>query len=232
MRKLFLVALTVSVSFLTASSTCLSCTFPDGRGMKAPGWVCSDTNISVKGYPIVSSGSSPITKVGGYYDKDMAIMNAKDRLAGRIKTAVTRELKKYLAVIGNDSRVVDKYVEDVSIHFTKITLNDCPVLATTTSADAVYVLVGVGTIGEDDKTIAKLLSSSFKNNEAQFQRDLAKDSFKELKERSLNAEKEFKFSHENDVASNPNSKYITHPETGELVLLVPKEEWKETAEKE
>ncbi|EKE11120.1 MAG: hypothetical protein ACD_15C00137G0017 [uncultured bacterium] len=206
------------------------CTFPDNVSEAAPVWVCSDENpgaVAVDGFRYLATGSAKASKIGAYYDRDQAAVNARNRLAFRIETQVTSEAKNFLAVYGVDQDVADQYNTKTSIQFAHVKLQDCPILATAQSAKGeVYVLIGVNN-ATGRELAASAMTSSFRNNRADLQRRLGDKEFDKMQ--SKISEIENNPDRVDDIRANkePGTEYFRDPNTKELVKLVPDTKKKE-----
>ncbi len=228
-KVLFVILICVAmVSF--AGTSFAQCNFPDNVSEAAPVWVCSDENpgaVAVDGFRYLATGSAKASKIGAYYDRDQAAVNARNRLAFRIETQVTSEAKNFLAVYGVDQDVVDKYNTTTSIQFAHVKLQDCPILATVQSAKGdVYVLIGVNNVVGREMA-ASAVASSFRNNRAELQRKLGEKEFSKLQSKISEVEKNPGVMDDSRYNKEPGTEYFRDPKTKELVKLVPDTKKKE-----
>lgn len=200
------------------------CNFPDNVSEAAPAWVCSDENpesVAVEGFRYLATGSAKASKIGTYYDRDQAAVNARNRLALRLEPQVTIEVKNFLAVYGVEQDVADQYNTTTSIQFAHVKLQDCPILATAQSAKgAFYVLIGVSNVNGREMA-ASALVSSFKNNRAELQRKLGEKEFDKLQSKVSEIEKNSEQMDSGGYKKEPGTEYFRDPKTKELVKLVP-----------
>ncbi|MFA5994706.1 MAG: hypothetical protein WC823_07155 [Parcubacteria group bacterium] len=222
--KALLGSLIVIVVVSLTKMGCAQCNFPDNASEAAPAWVCSDEgpeSVAVEGFRYLATGSARPSKIGTYYDRDQAAVNARNRLAMRLDVQVTREAKNFLAAYGVEQDVVDQYNTTTSIQFAHVRLQDCPILATAQSAKGVlYVLIGVNNWNGREMA-ASALASSFKNNSAELQRTLGEKEFNKLQSKVSEIEKNPDQMDSVKYKEEPGTEYFRDPKTKELVKLVP-----------
>lgn len=159
------------------------CFFQDGAGpytTQAPAWVCDETHPEI-GLTAVSSYRQ---STSGYdFMVEMATSRARQKLAGIISSKALGSAKDYRSTTGNSAanETVMASSELTQKTLTNVVLNGSRVLnkARNPATGQVYVLVGVSDkdLPEVANTAAK---AAFMNDDAEFQRFKASQSFKEL----------------------------------------------------
>lgn len=159
------------------------CFFQDGAGpytTKAPNWVCDERHSEV-GLTAVSSYRQ--TASGYDFMVEMATSRARQKLAGIISSKALGSAKDYRSNTGNNAanETVMATSELTQKTLTNVVLTGSRVLTKTRNpaTGQVYVLVGIS-----DKDLPKVADAAakaaFMNDEAEFQRFKASQSFKEL----------------------------------------------------
>lgn len=160
-----------------------SCFFQDGAGpytQVAPDWVCTERHSEI-GLTAVSSYRQ---SASGYdFMVEMATARARQKLAGIISSKALGSAKDYRSNTGNNAanETVMATSELTQKTLTNVVLTGSRVLTKTRNpvTSQVYVLVGVS-----DKDLPKVADTAakaaFMNDEAEFQRFKASQSFKEL----------------------------------------------------
>ncbi len=224
-RKVTLIAISIIAVFI-ANTSFAKCNFPDNPAEVAPAWVCSDLNtgdLNVSGFSHTAIGSAKKTDVGAYFDKDMAVFDARDRLAAKIRTSSARTIKRFLGVSGVNASTIDKYIERVSIQFSQAVIENSVTLATTISSNGdIYVLIGIRETGS--KKVVKKLRTSLNDDRAQYQQELGKEAFEKLEKRIEKAEKNPDIMSDSHYQPTARNNYFRDEETGELVKVVKESE--------
>lgn len=212
------------------------CYFFDAPGYIAPPWVCSDLSIGevlVKGYPYTAVGSEKIIPEAGFsFTRKLALMDARNNLAARIRTAATDEIRRFMDIIVADSStLIDKYIDNTSINFTHMVLEDTPVIDSVTSPNGtLYVLIGLGDISQQSRSrLSKAIKSSFKDKEAEFIRELGEKNLDRVMDKVESIEENPEFMH--DSRYSGSAKYVIDPETREVSKIMQKDEAKKEKEK-
>lgn len=161
------------------------CTFQDGAGpytTPAPSWVCDER---FDGVSLTAVSSYRQTASGFDFMVEMATARARQKLAGIIASKALGSAKNYRANTGNN---VSNETNMATAELTQKTLTDVMltgsrVLNKTRNPNTgqVYVLVGLTEI-DVPQLAEKAARNAFMNDDAEFQRFKASQSFKELKE--------------------------------------------------
>ena len=161
------------------------CTFQDGAGpytTPAPNWVCDER---YDGVALTAVSSYRQTASGYDFMVEMATARARQKLAGIISSKALGSVKNYRANTGN---TVSNETNMATAEITQKTLTDVMltgsrVLNKTRNPNTgqVYVLVGLTEI-DVPQLAEKAARNAFMNDNAEFQRFKASQSFKELKE--------------------------------------------------
>ena len=161
------------------------CTFQDGAGpytTPAPNWVCDER---YDGVSLTAVSSYRQTASGYDFMVEMATARARQKLAGIISSKALGSVKNYRANTGN---TVSNETNMATAEITQKTLTDVMltgsrVLNKTRNPNTgqVYVLVGLTEI-DVPQLAEKAAENAFRNDNAEFQRFKASQSFKELKD--------------------------------------------------
>ena len=161
------------------------CTFQDGAGpytTPAPNWVCDER---YDGVALTTVSSYRQTASGYDFMVEMATARARQKLAGIISSKALGSVKNYRANTGN---TVSNETNMATAEITQKTLTDVMltgsrVLSKTRNPNTgqVYVLVGLTEI-DVSQLAEKAAENAFMNDNAEFQRFKASQSFKELKD--------------------------------------------------
>lgn len=158
-----------------------------GEFKDAPQWV-KDGGGSLEGGQ-AAVGSAAIGKAGVGFARTEAQAQARDELARQMQIKVKNLVEQFTQQIGMaDSQTVDKVVADVSKQVANQTLSGSRVKDTWISpSDTLYTLMIID--NEVIKTTTKnAVATSFKNDEAAWQKFQAEEGFERLQEE---IEKEF-----------------------------------------
>lgn len=148
-------------------------------GTAAPKWVCTGGS-NVEG-GIAALGIAPAQP-----DPDMqmeeAMASARDKLARRIEVKVKNMFKKFRSTTGiGKDMTMDRAVEDVSKQLSHATLRGSKLINSWQSPKGnLYVLVGMPDAQQVQKEVKSAVKTSLKNNQALWQKFLAKKADKEL----------------------------------------------------
>lgn len=153
------------------------CVFPNSE-KAAPGWICDEPQ---PGLDIQAIGVAESSKAGLSFMKDMAAADARGRLADQFKVKVSKMVKKYLGSTGvGDSETVDAAAESTMKSISSETLVGTKIYKSRTGPNGrFFVLVGLDG-NSAEKSSQAAVSTSMKNNEALWQKFMAKKSFDEL----------------------------------------------------
>ena len=150
-------------------------------GTAAPKWVCTGGSNFEGG--IAALGIAPPQP-----DPDMqmeeAMASARDKLARRIEVKVKNMFKKFRATTGiGKDMTMDRAVEDVSKQLSHATLRGSKLINSWESPKGnLYVLVGMPDVQKIQQEVKQAAKTSLKNNQALWQKFLAKKADKELDE--------------------------------------------------
>lgn len=141
---------------------------PEFQG--APDWV---TVPYVKG-KIVEMGSAPKNSAGNFgFQRELAMANARNNLAKKLNVKVKTMLKTFSSQTSANGGTFDMTAESVSKQITKQSLSGTYQHAAWTSkSGTLYVLMAIDTKSVAD-LIDKSAKSSYKNDEAAYQKFLA-----------------------------------------------------------
>ncbi len=156
------------------------CTFPDAPEASAPPWVC---DAPVEGLTVSAVGSFRKTAAGAQFQKVQATAAARNALASSMKVHVKQLVKNYAEVTGvGDDETVDTVSSNVSKQVTNETLFGTKVYRTRVSPEGtMYVLIGMDPEGAAANAQAAL-KTSYKNQQAMWQRLMSNKAHKELDE--------------------------------------------------
>jgi len=153
-------------------------------GVKAPIWVCQPTELKDA---ITAIGiAKPNLADDEQMQLDEAMAAARDSLARRIEVKVKNMFKQFKAITGyGKNQTYEKATENVSKQVAYKTLRNSRLLKSWKSpSGTLYVLVGM-----PKEDVVNNIKTSLKNNEALYQKFLAKKAQEELEKE---IEKEFK----------------------------------------
>ncbi|WP_428023239.1 LPP20 family lipoprotein [Arcobacter sp.] len=144
----------------------------------APKWIHKpslENKISEVGSAVKNAGNDFA------FQREEAIANARDNIARRISIKVNNMFKSYKGTTGlKDEGTFDKVIEGVSKQISSQTINNSIVENLWISkSKTMYVLVSLDTDALK-ATTKKVVKSSFKNDEALYQKFLAEESDKKL----------------------------------------------------
>jgi hypothetical protein len=156
-------------------------------GAKAPKWVCAPTQI--EGGITAVGIAMPNAANDEQFQLDEAMAAARDALARRISIKVKNMFKQFKATTGTGAnQTYEKATEEVSRQVAYQVLNGSRLLNSWQSPSGkLYVLVGIPK-ETAVKSVKKAIKTSLKNNEALYQKFLAKKAQEEL---DKEIEKEF-----------------------------------------
>ena len=155
------------------------CTFPDSPEVAAPDWVCG---MPVVGIEVSAVGSFRKIGAGNQFQKTQATAAARNQLASQMKVHVKRLVKNYAETTGvGDDETVDAVSSDVSKQITNETLHSTKVfkIRVNPKTKVMYVLVGMDPTSAASNAQAAL-KTSYKNNQAMWQRLVAQKAHNEL----------------------------------------------------
>jgi hypothetical protein len=151
---------------------------------QAPAWIC--TPQDTKEY-ITAVGSAQKNSAGDFqFQKEEAMAAARDALARRISVKVKNMFKQFKATTGaGDNQTFEKATESVSKQVAYQTIQNSKQLDVWVSPKGtMFVLIGV-----PKEEVKNQIKTSLQNNEALYQKFLAKKAQEELNEE---IENEFK----------------------------------------
>jgi len=150
----------------------------DGTDKLAPAWTCG---FPVEGYAVTGVGTFRPTKAGQSFARQQAAMDARVNIATEMKAKVGAMVKNFAQTTGvGDAETVDAVSSNTQRQITAEMLHGAKVLRYTKSPDgSTYALVTL------DPTMAAVaakqaLQTSYKNDQAQWQRFLGEKSQAEL----------------------------------------------------
>jgi len=157
-------------------------------GAKAPEWVCSPTDM--KGGISALGSAQPNDAHDIQFQREEAIAAARDALARRISVKVKNMFKQFKSTTGaGDDQTFDKATESVSKQVASQVLNGSKLLKTWISPKGtMFVLVGLPDQTQLKQNVKNAVNSSFRNDNALYQKFLSKKAQEELDEA---IEKEF-----------------------------------------
>ena len=165
------------------SQQVIECPFPDAPTVAAPSWICDEP---IPGWQVSAVGSATNSNAGHSMDKEMATAQARDELARSMRVHVQNMIKRFARTTGvGKEGTVDAVNAVVSRQITKETLYGSRVIKSRTSPNgSIYVAVGLDTrrVAENTKEAIQKARSSFKRDEAEYQKIEAEKLFKELDE--------------------------------------------------
>jgi len=189
MKKLTYFAAISSLALLTACSSspkkdtskakAPECVFPNTTAV-APGWVCDEP---VPGLEVTAVGVAVATKAGISYQKDMAALDARGRLAEQMKVRVNKMVKSYVGTTGgSETETLDAAASSTAKSITSQDLVGSKIYKSRTAPDGtLFVLVGVDSINAE-KIAKHAVRTSMNNDNALWQQFKAKQSFDEMAE--------------------------------------------------
>ena len=153
------------------------CVFPN-TSMAAPGWICDEPQ---PGLDIQAVGVAEPSKGGISFMKDMAATDGRGRLAEQFKVKVSKMVKKYLGNTGvGDSETIDAAAESAVKAVTSETLVGSKIYKSRTGPNGrLFVLVGLDA-NAAEMASKQAVSTSMKNDQANWQRFMSKKSFEEM----------------------------------------------------
>ncbi|HBQ44248.1 MAG TPA: hypothetical protein DD716_01145 [Thiomicrospira sp.] len=153
------------------------CVFPN-TNVAAPGWICDEP---VDGIEVSALGIAEPSKAGITYMKDIAVADARGRLAEEMKITVSKMVKSYLGTTGvGTTETVDAAASSTIKTISSETLVGSKIIRSRTGPNGkFYALVGMN--AENFKqSVKKAVNSSMKNDSAQWQQFKAQQSQDEL----------------------------------------------------
>lgn len=160
-----------------AAQPVYDCVFPNTNS-PAPGWVCDEP---VPGIEVSAVGVAGATQAGPSYQKDIAALDARGRLAEQMQVQVQKMVKQYVGTTGKgDAETVDAVGNTTARSVTKQSLVGSKIYKSRTGPNGeMYVLLGL-----DANNVAKIteqaVKTSMKNDHALWQQFKAKQSFDEM----------------------------------------------------
>jgi len=145
----------------------------------APEWV---TIPKVKGY-IAEVGSATTNSANDFnFQREEAMADARDNLAKQISIKVDNMFKSFKAVTGNGQEsTFDKSIEKVSKQISSQTLYGTKINKTWISKSGTFYVLMIIDTNSVERFLEKTFNSSFKNDNALYQRFLASKAHIELK---------------------------------------------------
>ena len=184
MKKISLVMLAIiglivaGCSYKKDTLAVTECNFPDAPSTNAPLWVCGG---AVEGLEISAVGSVQPSKASINFRHQQATANARVTLSQQVQSDIQSKVKNYEATTGSlDSETLDKAMSVVSSQISNNSLKGTKALKQITSpAGTLYVLVGLDK-NSYDSIVKESLSTSYKNDKAQWQKLMSDEAFKDL----------------------------------------------------
>jgi hypothetical protein len=150
----------------------------DGTDKQAPAWTCG---FPVEGYEVTGVGTFRPTKAGQSFARQQAAMDARVNIATEMKAKIGAMVKNFAQTTGvGDAETVDAVSSNTQRQITAEMLHGAKVLRYTKSPDgSTYALV---TLDPAMAAVAakQALQTSYKNDQAQWQRFLGEKSHAEL----------------------------------------------------
>ncbi len=150
----------------------------DNTEVRAPDWICG---TPVEGYPVAAVGSFRDTKAGTSFARNQATMDGRLQLAAQMKVKVGQMVKKHLETTGvGDQETIDAVASDTGRQITaEMLMGSKAVNFRKGPNGTTYALVVI-----DPKAAANVgqqaLQTSYKNQQAQWQRFLGEKAQNEL----------------------------------------------------
>jgi hypothetical protein len=151
-------------------------------GVSAPTWVC-DGGATMEG-GLFAVGSAEPSPLGRSFQRTEATAAARDALARQIKIKVANMFKQFQATTGiGDAQTAEKATQNVSKQVAMATLEGSKVMKVWISPKGtMYVLVGMPDPKAVQQEVKKAVKTSLHNDQALWQKFLAKKADKELDE--------------------------------------------------
>jgi len=152
------------------------------EGERAPTWVC-DGGATMEG-GLFAVGSAEKSPLGRSFQRQEATAQARDDLARQIGIKVKNMFKQFQATTGiGDAQTAEKATQNVSKQVASQTLAGSKVLKVWMSpSNTMYVLVGMPDPKTIQDNVRKAVKTSLHNEQALWQKFLAKKADKELDE--------------------------------------------------
>jgi len=149
-------------------------------GATAPQWVCAPTDM--EGGIAAMGSAQPNAAHDLQFQREEAMAAARDALARRISVKVKNMFKQFKSTTGTgDNQTFDKATESVSKQVASQVLNGSKLLNTWISPKGtMFVLVGIPDQEQVKQEVKNAVKSSFKNDNALYQKFLSKKSQEEL----------------------------------------------------
>lgn len=153
------------------------CVFPNTE-QAAPGWICDEP---VPGLDVQAVGVAEPSKGGISFMKDLAATDARGRLAEQFQVKVSKMVKRYLGNTGvGESETIDAAAESAVKSISSQTLVGSKVFKSRTGPGGrLYVLVGLDPTAAT-QSAQGAVATSMKNDQALWQKFMAKKSFDEM----------------------------------------------------
>lgn len=155
------------------------CRFP-GTDKEAPAWVCDER---VPGWPVTARGSAELTSAGLPFQRQMAMTDARVKLAQQMKVRVTNMIKQFAETTGSGSaESLGKVNMSVTRQITDQTLFGTRTIKSATAPNGRYFAL----VGLDDEAVEEMtkvaIKTSMDNDRALWQEFLANKAQDELAE--------------------------------------------------
>ena len=160
------------------------CKIPvNGKQVKAPEWVCNGGNI--QGY-ITAVGSAPESNWGYSFQRNVALTQARAEIARQLQVKIKDMVTNFMSETGNKkaAQAVDGNLEQVTKSITSAMLVDSKLIDTWYAPNnTLFVLVAVPVDKNQIKQkTKKILKSSYKNEDALWQKFQSEQAEKKLDE--------------------------------------------------
>lgn len=161
----------------TPQTAVADCVFPNTE-QAAPGWICDEPQ---PGLEIQAVGVAEPSKAGISFVKDMAVTDARARIAEQLKVQVSKIVKKYLGRTGTaDNETIDAAAESATKSISNETLVGTRIYKTRTGPTGrYYALVGIDSASVEQAKKTSIISS-MKNDNALWQKFQSQKLFDEL----------------------------------------------------
>lgn len=187
-NSLFSVAIILAISGCSSNSSKPYysndiCYYPE-TDVSAPDWICNDNSSSMQIYAV---GIAEKSAAGESYMRDMALADARGKIAEQIKVRVSKMVKKYLGTTGKGSQ---ETIDAVSSSTLKTITNEDLFYSRVVSSShapngTLYVKAGIDQFHAQEQS-KNVLNQSFENESSLWQEFKADKSFDKMANEILN----------------------------------------------
>jgi len=158
------------------------CKIPvNGKQVKAPEWVCNGGDIPSY---ITAVGSAPESNWGYAFQRNAALTQARAEISRQLNVKIKDMIVNFMSETGNKKagRTIDGNLEQITKSISKAILKESKLVDTWYAPDnTLFVLVAVPISKNQIKTkTKKVLTSSYKNENALWQQFKSKEAEKKL----------------------------------------------------